>query len=112
MPAFDDDDLQNYENARFRPRGRHDDDTASWDVDDDTVDDQVVPDEFTTVRCTRCRKFIFEDSIRCPYCKHMQLEEEQHRRPLWFVATVIVCVGIMGGCSLLYLLGMWPWAWW
>jgi hypothetical protein len=43
----------------------------------------------------------------------MQLEDYKdgaiRRRPLWFIITVIICVGIMGGFGLVYLLGLLPW---
>jgi uncharacterized OB-fold protein len=78
MPAFEDDDEL---------------DSDSWDAVDDGPDvADIVPDELTTVRCTSCKKYIFEDSVRCPYCKHLQLEDERNRKPRWLVLTAIVCI--------------------
>ncbi len=114
MPAFED-DLGNFEEARPPARrgggrGERYNKGEGWDVEDDGLDDRdLVPDEMTTVRCTHCRKYIFEDSIRCPYCKDLQLESDRGHKPFWFVATVIFCIGVMGGFSVLYLFGFWPW---
>jgi hypothetical protein len=103
MASFEDDD--DYQNFRFeeeqksarRPAGRggrkgkeRDD---SWDRDDLDLAD-VAPDDLGTVRCTECRKWIFEESIRCPYCKHLQLEDEQQRKPRWVILAAIA--GILG----------------
>jgi hypothetical protein len=112
MPVFDDDDdFQNFgetssssrRNARGRGEGRGDE----WSVEDEGPDDRdLVPDEMTTVRCTRCGKLIFEDLVRCPYCREMQLEAHRNRKPLWFLVTVIFCVIATGGVSILWLLGL------
>lgn len=92
MPAFNDDDEYGTE---------HD----SWDAVDDGPDvADIVPDELTTVRCTNCRKLIFEDCVRCPYCKHLQLEDERNRKPRWFVLTTILSVFLVGSYLLWQLL--------
>ena len=96
MPIHDDD----------MPDSPDDRDSTDWRWDRDARDDDIevrdkTPDDFTTVRCTKCKKLIFEDAIRCPYCKHLQLEEEQTRKPVWFWITVFLCVLMMGGFSLL-----------
>ena len=31
-------------------------------------------------------------SVRCPYCKEMQLEEHHHRMPLWFIITAVLLI--------------------
>ena len=91
MPAYDDDDLPSDDDARHSAR-HHDE---SWDVDDDRdLPDRrdLVPDEMPTVRCAQCRKLIFEDLPRCPYCGHMQLENDRPTRPLWLIITLIFCI--------------------
>jgi len=65
-------------------------------------------DDDETVRCIRCRKFIFEGSVRCPYCGHYQVEDERNRKPMWFIVTVIAVIV----CILLFFLGLiefFPW---
>jgi hypothetical protein len=107
MPAFDDDDYS-FDEHPARGAGRTGD-GESWDVEDEGPDDRdLVPDEMTTVRCTHCRKYIFEDTIRCPYCAHLQLESEAERKPLWFVTTVLILVGLLVGAVATYMTGMWP----
>jgi hypothetical protein len=109
MPAFDDDDLSNYDERPARGAGGMGGE-GSWDVEDEGPDErELVPDEMVTVRCTHCRKFIFEDTIRCPYCSHLQLEPAQSKKPLWFVTTVVILIGLLSGFSVTYILGLWPW---
>ena len=82
--------------------------------DDDSIDNyafedyQNSPDDVETVRCTRCKKHILEDSERCPYCGHYQLADERNRKPLWFVVTVVVCVIL---CALIIggIMSIYPW---
>ena len=66
-------------------------------------------DDMTTVQCVRCRKWMFEDAPQCPYCKHWQPDPLQARKPLWFIVTAILCIGMVGGFSMLALLGKIPW---
>lgn len=117
MPAFEDDDLFRDDplipGSRARGRGgRGGGDEDSWDVEDDGPDDRdLVPDEMPMVRCTRCRKLIFEDSITCPYCKTLQLAEHQSK-PRWFLLTVILCLFLLlssGVALLLDYLGVIRW---
>ena len=110
MPAFDDDDdLESYpfdESPRAR-RGRRE---GSWDVEDEGPDERdLAPDTLSTVRCTSCRKLIFEDSVRCPYCKDLQMELRQSRRPIWFWLAVIFCALTVGGFGILWFLGISLW---
>lgn len=62
--------------------------------DDDSVDELDTPaDDRTTIRCPRCRKFIFDDAEQCPYCKTwITGEEATGQKPLWFIITAIVCL--------------------
>lgn len=109
MPAFEDDDLFHDESsyrASSRGEGRKRDD--SWDVEDEGPDDRdLVPDEFTTVRCTECRKLIFEDSPFCPYCKCAQIEAHRPRHPRWLIFTALVALfltisGLLGGVLIFF----------
>jgi hypothetical protein len=72
-------------------------------------DEMTAPDDFATVRCTRCRKLIFEDAEQCPYCKHWQAEDERSRKPLWFILTAILCIAMLSGLGALLLLGRISW---
>lgn len=71
--------------------------------------EMTAPDDFSTVPCTRCRKLIFEDTERCPYCKHYQLEEERNRKPLWFTLTAIILFICFSGVLALLLIGKLLW---
>ena len=93
MASFeDDDDSRSGEVPRARGRGgqggARDD---SWDRDSPDIAD-ITPDDLGTVRCQSCKKYIFEDSVRCPYCKHLQLEEPVHRKPLWIILAAVLCI--------------------
>ncbi|MCL2646617.1 MAG: zinc-ribbon domain-containing protein [Phycisphaerales bacterium] len=66
-------------------------------------------DDAETIRCTRCGKYILEDSERCPYCGHYQLADEHNRRPLWFILTVILCILLIGSGLIFGLLELLPW---
>ena len=110
MPAFEDDDFSRDDRPyRARNQGRDDD---SFGVDDDDVDDRdLVPDEMTTVRCTRCKKLIFEDSVTCPYCKSIQLADHASK-PRWFFFTVILCIFLLLSgvvTALLHFMGLFQW---
>jgi len=130
MPLFDDDDdRQDYGDSYSSPRGTrrkggggggkgggggggrggHGKDDDDWSIEDEGPDDRdLVPDEMPTVRCTNCRKLIFEDLVRCPYCRELQLEERQNKKPLWFIVTVVFCAISVSGIGLLHWLGVWP----
>lgn len=113
MAVYDDDEEspgEAYPRRRdTRGRGGSGGGHEEWSVEDEGPDDRdLVPDEMTTVRCTHCRKLIFENLVRCPYCRQLQLEEPGHRKPAWFVLTVIFCVLAAGGVSVLALLRLWP----
>jgi hypothetical protein len=70
-----------------------DDDEDDWE---DTVYFGADLDDEPTVPCPYCRRDILEDSPRCPYCERY-ISEEDHadpRKPLWLVATALICLGI------------------
>ena len=99
MPAFDDEDSLHgeppYRARNSRGGGGGDDD--SWDVEDEGPEDwDLVPDEMPMAPCCRCRKLIFEDSVRCPYCKWLQTQEHWRKRPLWFVAAALLALIAFG----------------
>ena len=61
---------------------------------DDSVDDADTPaDDRDTIRCPRCRKFIFDDAEQCPYCKTwVTTEQKAGQKPIWFIVTAIICL--------------------
>lgn len=60
------------------------DDGDDWNVDDDDVD---------TLPCPACGESMFEDSPRCPACgEYVTTTDSSPRRPLWVMATAIVCL--------------------
>ncbi len=61
------------------------DDDLYDDVPDDSDDEQTIP-------CPSCRRDIFEDSPRCPYCERYISEEDRTRSsyPIWVIATALV----------------------
>jgi hypothetical protein len=77
-------------------RNHHDDDPEDedWNDDEDGIGDDQ--DDEPTVPCPYCRREILEDSPRCPYCERY-ISEEDHggsRKPLWIIATALICLGI------------------
>src|SRR3954452_24133862 len=90
MASFEEDDeSRSGEVPRARGGGGARDD--SWDRDSPDIAD-ITPDDLNTVRCGRCKKFIFEDSVRCRYCKHLQLEEQAQKKPLWIIIAAVLCI--------------------
>lgn len=80
--------------GRTRPRPDDDDDAPdAWDDEFDSGDDSDDGDE-PTVACPSCRREIFEDSPRCPYCgRYVSLEDSNApRKPLWVIVTALVCL--------------------
>ncbi len=78
------------------PYRDHDEDDE-WDTEDDAdLGDDQDSDEEPTVPCPYCRREIVEDSPRCPYCERYISAEDQAgpRKPLWIIATALVCLGI------------------
>lgn len=81
--------------GRSLPRPDDDDESDDgWDDDDvDSGDDSDDGDE-PTIPCPSCRREIFEDSPRCPYCERYLSQEDSAvpRKPLWVIATAVVCL--------------------
>ena len=106
MPIYDDDETSAFEDPRPSRRDHQD----SWDFELDPDARDIVPDDLATVRCGFCKKLIFEDALRCPYCRNLQLDSQQNRKPLWFWLTAVFCILAIGGIfSALLLLGSLPW---
>lgn len=59
------------------------------------VDD--FDDEADTIPCPFCRREIYEDAERCPYCdKYISDEDAPHaRKPWWLILGVIACLYAM-----------------
>ena len=86
---------------RRLPRPDDDDDGVeaddAWDDDDaDSGDDPDDGDE-PTVPCPWCRREIFEDSPRCPFCERYLSREDvaAPRKPLWVIVTALVCLAVV-----------------
>ena len=72
------------------------DEDDEWEDEDTDADTGADSDEEPTVPCPYCRREILEDSPRCPYCERF-ISAEDHagpRKPLWIIATALVCLGI------------------
>ena len=110
MPEIEDDDeLKNY---RFSDAAR------GKDGDDDDRDDpdhrDIDRDDMDTIPCPHCRKLIYPESFRCPYCKSLLTADEQagtHKKPLWVIITVIICVLLMGWWMIAAVI-IWALNWW
>ena len=102
MPPFEEEEP--FEDARRAGKGGGG--AGSWDLEEQQ---ERTPDDMATVRCSSCRKWILEDAPQCPYCRHWQSDEAAYRRPWWFWAALIFCLLVMGGFSVIALLGMLPW---
>jgi hypothetical protein len=83
-----------------------DDDDDAWGDDpddgwDDDLDDEVGSSDDSgdepTVPCPYCGRQILEDSPRCPHCERYISAEDSPppRKPLWVVATALICLGIV-----------------
>lgn len=93
----------------------HDDDdepsgSYRFPAPDDSVDESETPaDDRDTIRCPRCRKFIFDDAEQCPYCKTwLTGGQRAGQRPTWFIITAIICLII----AILWVVGGYAgWRW-
>jgi hypothetical protein len=67
-------------------------DDEAWDEEEDDEGDDDDP----TIPCPRCRREIYEDAERCPYCGSWVSREDARpaRRPWWFIAGVIACFAV------------------
>lgn len=70
----DDDDLDDSDSRDENPQAS--------DMDDS--------DEPEMVTCPNCRKWIVEESERCPKCGHYVSAEEPERVPMWIWITVVL----------------------
>ena len=63
-------------------------DESAWEEDDD--DNYTVP-------CPYCKRPIYEDAERCPYCEHYLSEEDAPpaRKPWWIIAGAVICLYVV-----------------
>ena len=62
-------------------------------VDEDVWDeDDGEEDEETTIPCPYCRRPIYEDAPRCPYCENYIVEEDaaSRRKPWWIIIGTLL----------------------
>ena len=83
----------------FRNSADDDDTDDDYDYDDYDYDDDGSSDdgdEEPTVPCPFCGLEMLEDSPRCPSCgQYISAEDSPGpTKPLWVIATAIVCLGI------------------
>ena len=82
------------------PNSDDDDDTDDdYDYDDYDYDDDGSSDDGDgepTLPCPYCGLEMLEDSPRCPSCgQYISAEDSPGpTKPLWVIATAIVCLGI------------------
>jgi hypothetical protein len=78
----------------FRNSDDDDDTDDDYDYEDDGSSDDG--DEEPTVPCPFCGLEMLEDSPRCPSCgQYISAEDSPGpTKPLWVIATAIVCLGI------------------
>lgn len=73
------------------PRRNHDHDELD-DIefpDAESGDDDLTP-------CPSCRRPIYEDAERCPYCENwISREDAPGRPPTWVFVGVLVCLAIV-----------------
>jgi len=83
----------------FRNSADDDDTDDDYDYDDYDYDDDGSSDdgdEEPTVPCPFCGLEMLEDSPRCPSCgQYISAEDSPGpTKPVWVIATAIVCLGI------------------
>ena len=70
--------------------------------DDDKADlgdsDWADNDDAEVVDCPQCRRAVYEESERCPYCGHYITQEERGSgHPIWVVIKALICLGLALG---------------
>jgi hypothetical protein len=83
-------------------RWRDDDDRDDTDLQDlYTSENGEEGDDEDTVPCPHCRRRIYEDSERCPYCANYLSREEDEtalgQKSWWLILGVLVCLVIAAG---------------
>jgi len=72
---------------------------SRWADEDDAIDSDDGEDE-QTAPCPSCRRAMFADSPRCPYCgNYVSREDAPPRRKPWWL--------IIGGLAVLYIVYRW-----
>lgn len=71
---------------------RDDDETYGGSGED--WDDPLDDSEDATEACPYCRRDIYADAVRCPYCEQYISEEDSPSspQPRWFVITAVLCL--------------------
>jgi len=102
MALHDEDDFENYRLGDAE-RARRNGGAGRGAADDHDAPDprDIVPDDLSTYRCQKCRKWILENTERCPYCQQWQ-SHSRFNKPMWFLATAIalvtlITIGILHG---------------
>jgi len=80
----------------------HEDEEGFEPGDDDTDLEDDDDEEEPTVPCPYCRRQIYEDAQRCPYCENYISAEDAptqgsvaSQKPLWFVVGMLLCLFIV-----------------
>lgn len=68
-------------------------DEERWMDDDDAEQD----DEETTAPCPYCRRAIYDDAIRCPYCGNYLSDEDApaSAKPWWIYLGVLLVLYVV-----------------
>ncbi len=61
-------------------------------------------DDDTTQPCPYCRRDIYDDALRCPYCENYLSSEDQPpaRRSTWFYLLLFLCLAVAIGWALMW----------
>jgi hypothetical protein len=74
-------------------RSGPDDDARDWPADADLASNDL--ESVDLVQCPRCHKFCLSDYANCPRCQQPLTHPNSGRKPLWFVLTVAVVLGLV-----------------
>ena len=86
--TFDDEDDDEDEDD-----DREDPDPSDQDPDDGDVGDDVPAD---AIPCPFCRKPVHERADVCPHCRNfITFDETGYPRKVWFVAGVVLALGVV-----------------
>jgi hypothetical protein len=78
----------------------------SWDNGDDEEEDEGEEnwgddgrneDDDATIPCPHCRRSIYEDSERCPYCGNYISDEDlaPAHKPWWIIVGVLLALSVV-----------------
>jgi hypothetical protein len=78
----------------------HDDEASELDPEEFPDPDDGNGD-LPTVKCPNCRRPIYEEAERCPYCGHyVTAEDGNGQHPWWLVVGVIACLAVALGWAI------------